>query len=322
LKVRSFLLPFALLPALLPSLPGLAGCAAGSFESDVGKADGGPSPDGAAEGPTSGGPPGRYLTSATVVGTGSCQGVSLNDVLAAIRAANPELASVQTIYGPAGTTGDGSFVYPYARADGGFDVVFKQGQGDCAAGCTENDYVYFSTDAACAPVQVGHFHASWYVGGCLQITGTPMWNHPPPPDPLTVCGQDIVLGDLTGTYQLHAVGQRTPCTLASANGSVKAGSLDEMVELTIRQTAGDPTTGTVTFTGTGHALVDGVPLPAQFQLRRFDASLTSSDATCPSGRSVTARYDFAGDQTGGIEVIEKSNACSSCLGSMTLMLTP
>lgn len=313
MKYRSYL--FACLPALLA----VAGCAAGSFSYESPSPDGGPrAPTGDASASTE--LPGRYLTSTATLGAGACQGVSLGSVLAKIRAAQPSIADIQTIYNPA-SAGDGSFVYPFARPDGGFDVVFKRGQGDCLAGCTDNDYRYYSTDVACTPLQVGHFHAGWGLDNCLEIEGTPMWNHPPAPDLLTVCGHDSAPADVAGTYTLHAVGQRTPCTLASAGS--KVGTLDETVEVVIRQNADDPGTGTVTFSGTGHPLVDGVPLPATFQQRRFDAALSSSDAACPSGTSVTARYDFDGDPSGGIEVNEQGAAgCATCQGSMMLTLTP
>jgi hypothetical protein len=317
-KYRSY--SFASLSAVLPALLGLGGCTAGGLASADTSADAA-APGDASTSDTSASTqlPGRYLTSTSTVGAGACSGVSLENVLAKIRALQPSLADIQTIYVPSNASGDGSFVYPFARADGGFDVVVKRGLGDCPAGCTENDYRYFATDAACTPVQVGHFHAGWSADNCLAIEGAPLWNHPPPPDPLTVCGQQDVPADIGGTYTLHAVGQRTPCTFASASG--KVGTLDESVELVIRQDATDPATGTVTFSGTGHALVDGVPLPAHFQQRRFDAALSSNAAAC--GSSVTARYDFDGDPSGGIEVNEQSDsACATCSGSMTLTLTP
>jgi hypothetical protein len=265
--------------------------------------------------------PGLYVTSASTAGSGACAGVLLATILAKIRAADPTLADIQTIYDPSTSTSDGSFIYPYARADGGFDAVFKRGLGDCVAGCTENDYRYYATDDACSPAEVGHFHAAWGSGTCLTVEGAPMWSHPPAPDPLTVCGQDDAAQDLRGTYRLHAVGTRAPCTATAAASS----ATDTTVTVIIAQTESDLGTGTVTFSGTGDSVVDGVPLPAQFQRRRFDATLdsTTTSTSCPRQSSVTARYDFELYQPGGIEMNRTGgDDCSSCKGSMSLTLTP
>jgi hypothetical protein len=268
--------------------------------------------------------PGRYLTDATVTGAGACAGVPLSAVLAAIRAANPDLAAVTTLFDPAQQgSGDGSFIYAYLRADGGFAVVFKLGLGDCPAGCTENDYRYFRTDAACAPVQVGHYHTSWGTGSCLDVDGAPMWGHPPPPDPLIVCGADNAPADLGGSYQLGAAGQRQACVATASSAAVIA--VSATVTMTIAQDPGALGTGTVTFQGTGHPLVDGIPLPAQFQRRRFDAALQSGNLpnACPRTQSVTAQYDFEGYQPGGIDVVESGSTagCTACKGYMRLTLS-
>jgi hypothetical protein len=257
-------------------------------------------------------------------GSGPCAGVTLAELLDTIRAGDPTLAGVVTVYNPTTTTGDGSFIYPYARTDGGFDIVFKRGSGDCESGCLDNAYTYFSTDAACRPVDVGHYHASWGTAGasnCLVVDGAAMWNHPPSPDPATVCGQDNAAKDVRGTYLLRATGTREACSTTAA----KAASVDTMVMMLVEQDAKDLSTGFVTYTGTGHALVDGVRLPAKFQRRRFDAGLQSSNlpSSCPRETSVTSRYDFEAYQPGGIEVTQLGDdACSTCKGSMSLTLTP
>jgi hypothetical protein len=96
------------------------------------------------------------------------------------------------------------------------------------------------------------------------------------------------------------------------------------VTVVITQDTKNPAQGTVTFSGTGHAAVDGIALPARFQRRRFDAALQSSNSpnTCARASSVTARYDFENYQPGGIEVVESgSDSCTACMGSMSLALT-
>jgi len=265
--------------------------------------------------------PGLYLTNPSATGTGACAGVTLATVLTQIRAADATLADIVTIYDPATSTSDGTFIYPYARSDGGFDLVFKRGLGDCAAGCTENDYTYYATGDACVATKVGHYHSAWGSGTCLTVDGAPLWSHPPAPDPLTVCGQDDAAQDLRGTYQLHATGSRTPCAATAVAGS----SIDATIGVVIAQTASDLGAGTVTFSGTGDSLVDGVALPATFQRRRFDASLdsTTTSSACPRQSSVTARYDFEQYQPGGLEMNRSGgDDCSSCKGSLSLTLTP
>ncbi|MDB4979473.1 MAG: hypothetical protein JWM82_225 [Myxococcales bacterium] len=264
--------------------------------------------------------PGRYVTASTSVGSGPCAGVTLASLVDKIHAVTPTLADVTVVYNPAAAGGDGSFIYPYVRSDGGFDIVFQRGSGDCPAGCTDNTYEYFATDATCTPVEIGHYHATWGAQNCLTVDGAALWNHPPAPDPLTVCGQDNTPRDLHGMYLLHASGQRTPCTATAS----KAAGIDATVMVLVEQNAQDLAAGFVTFSGTGHALVDGVRLPARFQRRRFDASAQSSNApnTCPREQSVTSRYDFENYQPGGIEVMESGNdACAVCKGSMSLTLT-
>ena len=236
--------------------------------------------------PTTGAPPGVYLTSesATASGVSPCASTTLGTVLDAIRAGDPSLADIQTLYDPGTTTGDGNFIYAYDVGVLGFDIIFKRGLGDCLAGCTENDYQYFSTGAACRPMKVGHYHAAWGTGTCLTVDGAPMWSHPVPPDPITVCGADNSPRDLRGTYAVHAQGSRTPCSTAPASAT----PLDANIQLVIEQNSGDLANGFVTFTSTGDPLVDGVRLPAQFQRQRFDAALMTSlpPDTCPRSASM------------------------------------
>jgi hypothetical protein len=265
-------------------------------------------------------PPGVYLTSttATASGSGPCATTSLNDVLSAIRADDPSLADIQTLYDPSAGGGDGSFIYAYDVGALGFDVVFKRGLGDCLSGCTDNDYQYYSTDASCRPTKVGHYHAAWGTGTCLTVDGAPMWAHPLPPDPITVCGEDNSPRDLRGTYTVVAQGSRTPCAAGAT-----ASALDAMIELVIEQDPMDLGTGSVTFSSTGDPLVDGVKLPARFQRRRFDAASMSIAAadTCPRAASITAHYDFEGWEPGGIEALDLGGqACGACKGGMSVAL--
>jgi hypothetical protein len=271
--------------------------------------------------PASAPPPGVLITSesATSSGPSPCGTTPLADVLDAIRAADPSLADIKTLYDPSTAAGDGSYIYAYDVGVLGFDIVFKRGLGDCVAGCTENDFQYFSTGASCQPAKVGHYHAAWGTGTCLTVDGAPMWAHPPPPDPITVCGEDNSPRDLRGNYAVSAQGSRTPC----ATGAGASSTLDATIELAIEQDPADLGSGSVTFTGTGDPLVDGVALPARFQRQRFDAAYMSSlsaDA-CPRAASITAHYDFEGWEPGGIEALDVGGqTCGSCKGGVSVAL--
>jgi hypothetical protein len=133
-------------------------------------------------------PPGRYLIDPATAGGEACTALTLETVLGVIRGGHPELADITTIYNPARQlVGDGSFVYPYQRSDGGFSVAFKRGLGDCPSGCTDNYFYYFATDQGCSARQVGHYHARLTGGTCLEVDGAPLWGHPPAPDPQSLC---------------------------------------------------------------------------------------------------------------------------------------
>jgi hypothetical protein len=293
--------------------------AAGSGAAGSGLAGAGNGP--VVSGKTSSTPPGAYLTNESATGSsaGPCAATPLGDFLAAIRVADPTLADIRAIYDPTTATSDGNFIYAYDLGAAGYDVVFKRGLGDCAAGCTENDYVYFSSSAtspsSCQPVQVGHYHTAWGTGTCLTVEGTPMWTHPNPPDPLTVCGGDSSPRDVRGTYAVSAAGQRTPCTSNAVTAAVA-----RVVKMYIEQSPADLGAGFVTFTSTGDPLVDGVRLPARFQRSRFEAALpaTTNTLSCPRAASITAHYDFEGYEPGSLDALEfGDDACGACKGSLS-----
>lgn len=265
--------------------------------------------------------PGVYLTSEAAMGSGAgpCARTSLGDVLAAIRAADSSLADITAIYDPTTAATTGSFIYAYDAGAAGYDIVFQRGLGDCAAGCTENDYRYFSTNASCQAVAAGHYHTAWGTSTCLSVEGAPLWGHPTPPDPLMVCGADNSPRDLRGTYAVGASGQRTAC---AANAT--AGAVSRAVRLLIEQSASDLGSGFVTFSSTGDPLIDGVRLPARFQRWRFEAALppTSSTQSCPRAASITAHYDFEGYELGSLDALEfGDDVCGACKGSLSVGLS-
>ena len=272
--------------------------------------------------------PGDALTDPAAIGAGDCGTTTLADTLARIVADHPELGDITTIFDPSSPFGgDGSFVYPYRPADGGFAIVFKRGSGDCPAGCTDNEYWYFETRAACAPVQVGHYHPAWVQGpngNCLSKDGDAMWGSPPPPDPVIVCGASLAPEDIQGTHRFRACGQRVPCSDKAAPGE----TVDTTITVEVTQNAGDPTTGTVRITGSGNVLVDGRALPATFQKRRFAVSEEYSNlpSACPEQHTLVLRYDFEGfgERTLSLEEMATPDCGSPgvyCKGSLNLGLS-
>jgi len=247
-------------------------------------------------------PPGPRVTTRDATGSGPCAGRTLGSVIDAVLAAHPELADIKTLWTPEHIT-DGSFIHAFALPDGGFALVFKRGGGDCPAGCTENEYWYFRTDGSCGVSQVGHYHPT-YGSGCVNVDGSPMWSVPAPIDPASVCGADLVPKDISGTFSLCADGMRTACTPKA--GAEKPTPLPTALTIVIAQRKDDLSKGTVTLTGTGHSLIDGVPIDAVFQRKRFTATKEYSNlpSKCPEQYSISIALDFEGIVPGSLSLFE------------------
>lgn len=238
--------------------------------------------------------PGPALTDPNSAGSGPCAASTLSEFIAQIHELQPDLADITQIWSDEGW--DGSFIYAYRRTDGGFAVATKRGGGDCPSGCTENEYWYFDADAACAPQAVGHFKVDEFTSdGCRPSQGEAKWGRPAPIDPAVVCGTDLTAQDISGTYQLWSCGLSSAC---SAAAEVKPGAQEtiaEFVTLTITQTPGDLSNGSVTFSGFGYPRLDGRALPATFKRRRFEAKFEKDEpGACTDKLSVEAHFDFEG----------------------------
>jgi hypothetical protein len=131
--------------------------------------------------PTGGAPgsgPGKLLSDVSTQGSGTCAGVSAADVIAAMKKAHPELADIPATRDP-NIGGDGSFVFSYVRSDGSFALVVKRGDDDCVAGCIDNEYWYFATNAMCQPQQVGHYNKDFVdSSNCYALDGEALWGVP------------------------------------------------------------------------------------------------------------------------------------------------
>jgi hypothetical protein len=133
----------------------------------IGTATDGPTPSDASS-PV----PGARVTQPSFAGQGACAGKTLGQLIAAVHQQMPGLADITAIDGmDAGLGGDGNRIYAFAHDDG-FRLIFKRGSGDCPSGCIDNEYWYFATDAACAPVLAGH-HARIFdsSGNCYKVEG-------------------------------------------------------------------------------------------------------------------------------------------------------
>lgn len=272
-------------------------------------------------------PPGPPTYDLALHGQGPCIGSSLEQAIAAVHREWPELADINVLYtNDPNRGGDGSFIYAFAR-ETGFALAFKRGGGDCPAGCTENEYWYFAMDAACAPVQVGHFNAAWGAGNCLATTGAPLWGLPAAPDPAVVCGADNSPKDVSGVYPLRGIGTRIACTEKAAGEPQVSVTL--ALTLTVAQSVGDLAHGTVTLQGSGHPLVDGQPIAATFTRRRFAAVREVSKllTTCIDQHSIQIDLDFESGMPGRFQFMEtRSLNCPPsqdyCKGQLNLQLVP
>src|SRR5262249_31943844 len=153
------------------------------------------------------------------------------------------------------------FVFSYLRDDGSFALVVKRGSGDCPAGCTDNEYWYFETDAKCAPQALGHYHAGFdYSANCITIEGERHWNVPRAIDPTSVCGERNDSQSISGAHHFHATGMRWPCALSGQR--LDPIQVDKMITIEIAQNAADLSRCKVTVSGLGESWLDG---------RSFDA---------------------------------------------------
>jgi hypothetical protein len=238
-------------------------------------------------------PPGEPIYNEMDLGAGECAGVALSEVIAVIRELRPDLVDVVKLYEPdPERVGDGSFIYAFRRADGGFAVVFKRGGGDCPAGCTINDYWYFETSAACAVAEIGEAHRDFE--HCMEPDQLPRWGIPRAAQPSEICDADLSAQDISGNYELIACGHVNACWDGKAPS--ESTPLPSPLPLRIRQDPEDLSHGTVMLDGTGEPLLDGHVFDATFERRSFRvmAEYTNLPATCVEQWSLQLEYDLEG----------------------------
>lgn len=236
--------------------------------------------------------PGKPTADPNAHGSGACGSKTIAQAISQVHAAHPELSDIQALFDPDTATTDGSFVYAYVTPAGGIALVFKRGGGDCPAGCTENEYWYFATDASCTPAPAGHYHPTYGDGGCVAQEGSPLWGRPGPMDPTYVCHADLSPVAMSGTYHFTSCGQASPCSTAP----VPAQTVHPAITVDVAQAPADMTQGTVTVHGTGFAIVDGRPLVATFLRKRFRVEEMKDNlpSQCPEQHTLVIEYDFEG----------------------------
>jgi hypothetical protein len=236
--------------------------------------------------------PGPALTQLSEQSSGACAGTTLADAIAQVRMLRPDLSDVAELYlSNPGMAGDGSYIYAFAGADGGFALAFKRGGGDCPSGCTENDYWYFETDAACQVQAVGEMHDS---GPCTPADQQPRWGVPPAVAARDICGADRSPVNLNGDYELVTCGSSMACALPGEK--LTSRSLPSHLSLRIEQDPADLSQGTVTLDGTGEPVLDGQAFQATFERQSFSVHTKYDNlpATCMQQLQLDLEYDFEG----------------------------
>ncbi len=242
-------------------------------------------------------PPGPPLVNGATLGSGVCAGKTLDQVIQAVVALRPDLASITRIYDVNKSTYPGSFIYAFQKTDGGFAIVFMRGTDPdgvvdvCVDGCSKKEYWYFETDASCGVVAVGHYLRPPFANDCIPVDQRPLWGRPATPPPAAYCGANVAAEDVSGTYDVAACGNHTPCDVTGKGELIP---VLQKLRMIIAQDPGNLAIGTVTFVDSGLPELDNTPIPVGFTRRGFTGKLSFSNlpAVCPWQRDVTVNYDF------------------------------
>lgn len=237
-------------------------------------------------------PPGPYVVSGDAVGSKACEGQRLADFIARTHEQFPDLSDIDIIFDPNGDGIDGSYIHAYAKADeGGFALAFARGWGNCESGCIDHEWTYIESDADCAPTAAGHYRPQWQQDPkCLQIEGTPRWNNPVAPDPITVCGEDQSPRDISGDHPAHIRGTWQPCTELGPDEPKQ--ELDADIRVVIQQDSKDMAKGTIELVGLEHERM-GRAFDATFERQRGHVLFHDSQSL-PNEFTVDMTIDLEG----------------------------
>ena len=272
--------------------------------------------------------PGPPVYDLSAKGKGTCADSALGTVIDAVHALHPELDDIVELYVPdPNRGGDQSYIYAFETTlDGGFALVFRRGAGDCPAGCTENDYYYFRTGEDCEPRDFGSY-VPRYASGCVEVEGFPLWDHPPPPAPSSVCGLEPRAYRLGEEYSEYACGQLTPCS--GKGGDAPVEMLDLELQFTIAQDESDLGHVMLTLLNTGHPALDGRAWPAVVEDQRRVHVVDQGDnlpATCLEMHELEIVLDLEGYSGSFVHYFEvKTPDCAGnpgdiCKGGLDLDL--
>jgi hypothetical protein len=96
--------------------------------------------------------------------------------IAAVQARFPLVAKIQRV--PANVIGASTSITVIDRSDG-WDLVFREGSGDCMAGCINNRYYYFSVKKDASIKQAGEYSRIYNADkNNYETSGSPLWDVP------------------------------------------------------------------------------------------------------------------------------------------------
>lgn len=226
-------------------------------------------------------------------GGNACSSTSIEQFIARAQQLRPELADIRELAHVDSSPGMTS-ISAYLEADFTLTLVFRRGDGDCAAGCIDNEYWYFKSDDACAPRQAGYYkRADDPNRNCYVESGAPLWNEPRPLDPKLSCGANLTPQDVSGSHQLRARGVVQAC--ARSGESIAPMSIDELIKLDVMQDSAQPSHATITLHGVGHALLDDRKLNADVVRRQLSVHVSDNQpGNCIKQSQLDLSYDFEG----------------------------
>lgn len=232
------------------------------------------------------------IRDAAMYGAGICTGTTAEQFIAMAQKLRPELSDIRQL-NHVDTSPGASSISAYLEADGTFSLVFRRGDGDCFAGCINNEYWYVESDEKCAPTQVGYYKRSQRQdSNCFDESGAAMWDEPRALDPKYACEANLMPQNVAGSHELRARGVLQGC--ARSGETIAPMSIDKIIKLDVEQDASQLAKATVTLHDVGHPLLDERKLTAEVVRRRVVVHLQESNLPnkCIKQNQVDLEYDF------------------------------
>jgi len=267
------------------------------------------------------------IRDAATIGTGVCGATTTDQFIAMAQQLRPELSEIRQLSHVDSGPGASS-ISAYLEPDGTFSLVFRRGDGDCFAGCVDNEYWYVKADDKCAPQQVGYYKRTNNPNAnCFDESGLAMWDEPRALDPQFACGANLMPQNVAGSHELHARGVLQGC--ARSGETIAPMSIDKVIKLDVEQDAAELAKATITLLDVGHPLLDGRKLNAEVVRRRVVVHAQESNLPnkCIKQSQVDLEYDFEGLGGRSLYLMEVDTPdCSNkpddyCKGYIELSLT-